>query len=230
MQRADKQVVKRDIGQAGNEDKDHRAFGIVHAAEDGAEDIIRRNARNARKTNRQIADRPLDRRLRRRHDGRDRAAEQQQPDRQHERERQKQRHRIARGRGCLRPVVRADGPRDRDCRAHRQPHDHDRQHVHDLRADGDGRRPRDALILANDEQGRHPIERLQQVRQQIRQQKPDQLPAYAAGRQILFHPDPLPFAPYDKPCNRCRVKPHTQKSPKPAEIRFQGLLFGRFPI
>ena len=55
-------------------------------------------------------------------------------------------------------------------------------HVHDLRADGDGRRPRDALILANDEQVRHPIERLQQVRQQIRQRKPDQLPAYAAGR------------------------------------------------
>ena len=212
MQRADKQVVKRDIDQAGNEDKDHRAFGIAHAAEDGAEDIIRRNARNARKTNRQIADRPLDRRLRRRHDGRDRAAEQQQPGRQHERERQKQRHRIARGRGGLRPVVRADGPRDRDRRAHRQPHDHDRQHVHDLRADGDGRRPRDALILANDEQVRHPIERLQQVRQQIRQRKPDQLPAHAAGRQILFHPDPSLLPRMINPATVAESSPARKKS------------------
>ena len=62
--------------------------------------------------------------------------------------------------------------RDGYRRAHRKPHEHDRQHMHHLRADGHRRRRLHARVLSDDEQIRHTVERLQKIGQQIRQRKP----------------------------------------------------------
>ena len=49
-----------------------------------------------------------------------------------------------------------DGTPDYDSGSHCQTDDHDGQHVHDLTADGHGRRAGHALVLADDEQGGSP--------------------------------------------------------------------------
>ena len=62
----------------------------------------------------------------------------------------------------------ADAHRD----THSQPHQHDRDHVHDLAADGHRRRARHTVKLADEEQVRHAVKRLQKVGEQVRQREP----------------------------------------------------------
>ena len=49
-----KQNIQRNIGGAGNGDKVHRAFGIPQTAEDGADDIVCRDERDADEADGQI--------------------------------------------------------------------------------------------------------------------------------------------------------------------------------
>ena len=56
-----------------------------------------------------------------------------------------------------------------------RPTKHHGEHVHDLRADGDGGRRRDGLKLADDEKIRHAVERLQEVGKKIGKGKADDI-------------------------------------------------------
>ena len=187
MQRAHEEIVQRDIRRAGDGDEVHGTLAVAHAAEDGAEDIIGRDERDAAEADGQIGGRAVDGLGGRGHDSRDGADEQEQDRRQRERHDSKQCDGIAGGLCGLRPVARPDGAGDGDRGAHGESHEHDCQHVHDLRADGDRSRRGDALILADDEQVGHAVERLQEIGKQIGQGEADNVAEYAAGGQILFH-------------------------------------------
>ena len=175
------------VCRAGDGDEVHGTLAVAHAAEDGAEDIIGRDERDAAEADGQIGGRAVDGLGRRRHDSRDGADEQEQHRRQRKRNDGKQRDGIASGLCGLRPVARPDGAGDGDGRAHGESHEHDRQHVHDLRADGDRSRRGDAPVLADDEQVGHAVERLQEIGEQIGQGEADNVAENAAGGQILFH-------------------------------------------
>ena len=89
---------------------------------------------------------------------------------------------------CRRPAVaRADGLPNADGRSHRKPDDHDREHMHDLRADRNRGRAGNALELADDKQVSHSIERLQEIRKQIGQREQNDILEYAAGGEVPFH-------------------------------------------
>ena len=47
MQRPHKQAVQHDIANAGHGDKVHGPLAVAHTAEDGADDVIRRDKGNA---------------------------------------------------------------------------------------------------------------------------------------------------------------------------------------
>ena len=68
--------------------------------------------------------------------------------------------------------ARTDGVADAHRDTHSQPHQHDRDHVHDLAADGHRRRARHTVKLADEEQVRHAVKRLQKVGEQVRQREP----------------------------------------------------------
>ncbi len=68
---------------------------------------------------------------------------------------------------------------------HSKPHDHDRNHMHDLAADGHRRSAFHRIKLSYDIQVRHPVERLQKIRQKIRQGKGKQCLKYISCCQIL---------------------------------------------
>ena len=187
VQRAHEEIVQRDIRRAGDGDEVHGTLAVAHAAEDGAEDIIGRDERDAAEADGQIGGRAVDGLGGRGHDSRDGADEQEQDRRQRERHDSKQCDGIAGGLCGLRPVARADGAGDGDRGAHGESHEHDCQHVHDLRADGDRSRRGDALVLADDEQVGHAVERLQEIGKQIGQREADNVAENAAGGQILFH-------------------------------------------
>ena len=63
----------------------------------------------------------------------------------------------------MRLVPRADGLTYAHGRAHCEADDHDRQHVHDLTADGHGGRAGDAFKLADYEEVGQTVERLKEV-------------------------------------------------------------------
>ena len=160
-QRAHEQVIQRNVGRTGHGDKIHGALGIAHAAKNGADDIIRRNEGNAKEANGKIAHRALHGSLGRRHQAGNRARAQQQHRRQHQRQRGKQRHRIADTGSRFFVLLRADCLADGYGRAHGQPHHDDGEHMHHLTADGHRRGAGHALILPDNKQISHPIQRLQ---------------------------------------------------------------------
>ena len=82
---------------------------------------------------------------------------------------------------------RADRLPDADGRAHGKAHDHHREHMHHLRADGHGGRAGDAVERPDDEQASHAVERLQKVLEQVGQREQDNIFEYAAGGEISFH-------------------------------------------
>ena len=59
--------------------------------------------------------------------------------------------------------------------------------MHDLAADGDGRRAGHALKLADDEQVRHAVKRLEEIGKQIGQREANHIFQDAALGQIVFH-------------------------------------------
>lgn len=125
VQRAHEEIVQRDIRRAGDGDEVHGTLAVAHAAEDGAEDIIGRDERDAAEADGQIGGRAVDGLGGRGHDGGDGADEQEQNRRQRKRNDGKQRDGIASRLCGLRPVARADGARDGDGRAHGEADEHD---------------------------------------------------------------------------------------------------------
>ena len=78
-------------------------------------------------------------------------------------------------------------PADAHGNTHGQPHQHDRDHVHDLAADGHRRDAGRALKPANDEQVCHAVQRLQKIRQQVGQREIKHIFEYTAGGQVFLH-------------------------------------------
>ena len=163
MQRPHEQIVEHDIGTAGYGHEIQRAARIPKPAENRANDIVGRDQRYAQEAHPQVCFRIGYGRRRRLHPRRDLTGQQQAACRQQHRHAQEQDGRIADDCRTARPVARTDSLRNADRRAHRQPHDHDREHMHDLAADGHGRDAGRSLELTDDEQIRHAIERLQEV-------------------------------------------------------------------
>ena len=159
------QVVKRNVYDAGNCDKVHWRFAVAHAAKYGAYDVISRYKRNAYKANGEIRRRAAHGLRRRRHDGDDGIYEQKQHDSERDGHRHEKCHGVADKVRCLALIPCSDGLTDADGRTHGKADYHDGQHMHDLRADRDCGRARNALILTDYEQVSHAVERLQKIRQ-----------------------------------------------------------------
>ena len=191
--------VQADVGRAGDGDEIHGAFRVAHAAEDGADDIIGGDAGNAQEADGEILRRPHHGLRRGGHDGHDGIYKPQQHQRQDHGQGQKDGRRAAHGVGGPLALLAAHGLGDGDGGTHGQPHQHDGDHVHDLAADGDGRRAGYALKLADDEQVGHAVQRLQKIRQQIGQGKQQDIPQNAAGGEVTFHRPRPSFYPWVRP-------------------------------
>ena len=81
----------------------------------------------------------------------------------------------------------ADRPADADRDTHRQPHQHDRDHVHELAANGHRRDAGRALKLADDEQVCHTVQRLQKVGEQVGQGEVQHIFKHTAGGEVFLH-------------------------------------------
>ena len=157
MKTAHKQIVQPDIGRAGHRDKIHGAFGIPHPAENGTDNIIGRDKRNPQKADRQIGDGSRHRFLWRGNNGYNWIDKQKQNRCQDNGHPKKQGDRIPDTRGHGFSVARAHGLPDGNGGAHGQPHDHHRQHVHDLGSHRHRRGAGNPFKLPDDEQVRHPV-------------------------------------------------------------------------
>lgn len=80
-------------------------------------------------------------------------------------------------------IARSHKPGDAYSRAHGKPHDHDSQHVHDLRSYGYGGRACHTVKLTYYKQIRCAVKSLQKVRYQVRQRKINDVSQYAACGQ-----------------------------------------------
>ena len=163
MENAHKQIIQRDIRGARHDDEIHRAFAVAQPAEDGADDVIRRDKRDADETDREVGDRAVYGFRWCGHDGNDRANQKQQNRGQRDRYRHEQRYGVPDILRRLPSISRADGLTDADGRSHREPDDHHREHMHYLRSDGNGGGAGDAFKLTDDEQICHAVERLQKI-------------------------------------------------------------------
>ena len=54
MEKSDKKIIQNNIGNTGNRNKIHGAFGISHATENGANNIIGCDKRDSQKSDDQI--------------------------------------------------------------------------------------------------------------------------------------------------------------------------------
>ena len=90
-------------------------------------------------------------------------------------------------------VVGAHRLTNADGGAHGQAYDHDGEHMHDLRADGDSSSAGCPLELTDDEQVRHAIQSLQEIGQQIGQREKDDIFEYTSCCEVPFHRLTPPF-------------------------------------
>lgn len=219
-QPAHKQVVEHDVAEACNRNEIHGAFRIAHPTEHRADNVVRDDERDA-----DIADGQI---LRGSLDGFDWHADQrddvvhvqQQNDRQRQRDSCEQRDDVADGLGRTVEPVRADRTADGDGRAHGKTHDDHGEHVQHLAAVRHRGDAVDADELSGDEQIGHAVQRLQEIRQQIRQREGDDRSEHASRCQVLSHGLSLilPFRPMSssrkaKPYNGCRVNPKALSCP-----------------
>ena len=109
-------------------------------------------------------------------------------------------------------VVGAHRLTNADGGAHGQAYDHDGEHMHDLRADGDSSSAGCPLELTDDEQVRHAIQSLQEIGQQIGQREKDDIFEYTSCCEVPFRgTSPLTDCAYYKRCNSCKVKGRSKK-------------------
>ena len=180
MQGAHKEIIQRDIGGTCHGDKVHGAFAVAQPAENGADDIICRDKRNADKTDGQIFYGSRHRGLRRGHYIYNRPDKNKKYHSKHHRQAHKQRDRIADTGSGFFPVAGAHSLTDGNRGTHGEPYDHDREHMHYLGADGHSRCTGDAFKLADDKQIGHSVKSLQKIRKKIGQGKKQDVSEYAA--------------------------------------------------
>lgn len=184
-ERPHEKIVERDIAEAGHRDKVHRTLRIAEPTKDRGDDVVGRDERDAEEADQKIRLRPRCRLKRRLHDTRNRAAKHDQHNGQHDGDHKEQHRRRADGLADPQPVLRANRLRNRDRRPHRQPYDHDGQHVHDLTANRYRRDASRPLKLPDDKEVRHAVERLQEIRKKKRQREIQDIPRHTARCQIL---------------------------------------------
>ena len=182
---AQERVIEHDVQHAGDGDEIHRAARVTEPAEDGRDDVICRDERDAERTIIQVVIRADDSFFRRRHDGDDVRQEHHHDRRERDRHAEEQRDRVADGTRRRLHVAPADSTRDRDRRPHGEADDDDGHHVHDLTADGHSRDARRALELADDEEIGHAVERLQEIREEVWQREIHDVLRDAAGCHVL---------------------------------------------
>ena len=136
--RANEKIIQHDICRTCNRNEIHRAFAVTHATENGADDVIRRNKGNPQKADSQICNCAVYRLRRGGHYTDNRAHQKQKHCRQHNGKPEKERHSVADAFRNLLMVSAAHCTRNADGCPHRKPYEHNGQHVHHLRADGNG--------------------------------------------------------------------------------------------
>ena len=187
MEKSDKQIIQQNIHNTGNRNKIHRTFRISQSAENRTDHIIRRNKRNPEKTDCQISCCPGNSLRRRRHHRNNWLYKKQKQNRQHQRNPHKQSHRISHKHRSPFLIARPNRLSNRNRGSHRQPNDHHRQHMHHLAPDRNRRRTGNPIKLPHNKKIRHPIKRLQKIRQKIRQRKINHIPKNTPRSKIPFH-------------------------------------------
>ena len=183
----DEKNIQRNIGGAGNGDKVHRAFGIPQTAEDGADDVVCRDERDADEADGQILHRAGNGLCRNTDQADQRAHCGHQHGGKTEGDRHEQGDGVADGGFGIAHIARPHGVADDDGGTHGKPNNDNGQHVHDLAAVGNGGDAVHPAEPAGDVQVSHAVQRLQKVREQIRQGKGQNDFEHAAGCKIFFH-------------------------------------------
>lgn len=160
---------------------------VPHATENGTDHIVRRDEGNADKADCQIVDGAVNSVCRGGHEGRNGLYQGHQNNGEHYGNSHKDSNGIANACGGFLFVIAADGLADKNRGTHGKTHDHDGEHVHDLGADGNSGRIRNATELADDVQVSHSIQGLQQIGKEIRQRENQNVLKYAATGQIFLH-------------------------------------------
>ena len=186
-QPAHEQVVERDVAEACDRNEIHGAFRIAQPAEHRTDDVVRDDERDADIADGQVLRGPFDG-FGGHADQRDDVANvQQQNDCQRQGDPREQRDDIADGLGSTVESVRADSTADGDSGAHGKAHNDHGEHIQHLAAVRYRRNAIDADELPGNEQIGHAIQRLQKIRQQIRQREGDDRSEHASRCQVLFH-------------------------------------------
>ena len=196
MHGAHEEIVQRDVAGTGQCNEVHGTLAVTLAPEDGAQHIVGGNEGNAQKADPEIL--PGSRHgLRRgghnRHDGTHQKEEQC---RQHHSNAGEQKGGIADGLTGLPLPFAANCLPDADRGAHRKAHQHDRQHMHHLGADGNRRRGGHTVELSDDKKIRHSVQSLQEIGEKIRKGKKYHAPPDTSLCQILFHTVHMILPPY----------------------------------
>ena len=160
MKKSDEKIIQDNIGNTGNRNKIHGAFGISHSAENGTDHIVCSNTGDSEKTDGQIGDGTRDSFDRGRHDRDNRTDQKQQKNCQKHRSDHKQRDGISGGKGSTLFLSGTDRLCNHNGGTHRKSYDHDSQHMHDLTPDGNGGDMCDRIKLSDDKQIRHAVEGL----------------------------------------------------------------------
>lgn len=131
-QSAHKKIVQSDIRGAGHGDEVHRAFAVAQTAENGTDDIVRRDKRDPDQADDEIGGCAVRCFCRGGHHGNDGANQYKQNYHQRDGNRHKQRHGVSDVLRGLLSVSCANGLPDADGGSHGKPYDHDGEHMHDL--------------------------------------------------------------------------------------------------
>lgn len=182
-----KYIIKPDVGGAGRGNKIHGTFAVPHSTENGADDIICRNKRDADKADGQVVYGSGNSSLWGGHHIDNRTDKYEEHDSKRNGQAHEQCDGVANaGRGSF-FVFSAHSLPDRDGRTHGEADDHHRQHMHDLRSYRDGRRTGYSLKLPDDKKIRHAVKGLQKVRKQVGERKQQNIFKHAAGCKVFFH-------------------------------------------
>lgn len=188
-QRPHEQYVQPDIGRTGRRNEVHGAFGVAHAPEDGADDVVGNDEGQARKADAQVGLGAGLGCLRGGHEADDALGEGQHGQGEHGGGAHKQGDGVADVAVGLGPVLCAHGLADHHGGAHGQAHDHHREHVHHLAADGNGGGAVNLAIAADEKQVGHAVKGLQEVREQVRQRETENVFEHAAAGEVVLHGD-----------------------------------------
>lgn len=161
--------VEQDVEGTGHGDEEHRIAAVTHAAENRAQDVVRDDEGDAGEADAEVREGSRDGLGRCRQQLNDRLRESEQGTCGQHGDHREEGDRVSDGASDAVLVLCTDETPDHDGGAHGEADDHDGHHVHDLRTDRNRRDDIRAIEAARDEQIREPVERLQEVAEQIRE-------------------------------------------------------------